>query len=237
MRILFVIHQFYPEFKGGTESVTLKLARAAQRAGHYVHVLACHIGNYGKAFQDGEEQPEFSRMVYSGVPVSLLSRTLLSSTVEFSFETDQPVVERIAAFIKLEKFDIAHIMHPMRMASAMLAVQRCELPYMVTLTDFLFACFRINMTGPDNLLCEGPDSGARCAEKCFCPSWTEEGLKGRYRQALGLLAGAGARICPSQYVAGRFQKAFPELDFAVITHGIDMTFLSAPANSGHIKYE
>ena len=41
MRILYVVHQFYPEFGSGTERVTLNLARMAQRAGHHVQVLGC----------------------------------------------------------------------------------------------------------------------------------------------------------------------------------------------------
>ena len=40
MRILLIVHQFFPEFGGGTERVALQLARMAQRAGHHVHVLA-----------------------------------------------------------------------------------------------------------------------------------------------------------------------------------------------------
>ena len=43
MRILIVLHQFFPEFSGGTERVALNLARTAQRAGHHVRVLACAV--------------------------------------------------------------------------------------------------------------------------------------------------------------------------------------------------
>ena len=47
MRILIVLHQFFPEFSGGTERVALNLARTAQRAGHHVRVLACAAPGVG----------------------------------------------------------------------------------------------------------------------------------------------------------------------------------------------
>jgi glycosyltransferase involved in cell wall biosynthesis len=235
MRILFILHQFYPEFRGGTESVTLKLARSAQRAGHYVHVLACKISD---APCDGlcssEELPEAMHTVYEGVPVSLLPRDQMAASIEYSFETDPPVVEKLGAWMKLKKFTIVHVLHPMRMASALLAVQRCGLPYLLTLTDFLFLCFRINMIDADNQLCTGPQSGARCAEKCLCVPWSDEGLKGRHQQALGLLSAAGARVCPSHYVATRYKETFPELDFSIIPHGVDLPFLITPPHPAEL---
>lgn len=237
MRILFILHQFYPEFKGGTENVTLKLAKSAQRAGHYVHILACKICNSdtNRDPRNAEELLEAFHTVYEGVPVSLLPRILMPASIDYSFETDPLIVDKLCVWMKFKKFNIVHVMHPMRMASALLAVQLCRLPYLITLTDFLFICFRINMIDNENQICRDSRSGLRCSEKCLCLPWSHDGLKGRYQQAQNLLSASGARICPSQYVANRFHDAFPELDFAVIPHGVDVSFLSDPTKPSKLK--
>ena len=227
MRILILIHQFCPEFSGGTERVALNLARSAQRAGHHVHVLACTIDPSSISTQPCRELVGALQFVHEGVPVTLLPFTSLPKAANISFEADQTLVKRLSAWMKLERFDVAHIMHPMRMGSALLAVQRCGLPYLVTLTDFFYACFRINLTDTLGRTCLGPQAGARCANNCLTAPWTPKSLASRHQQAQGLLAAAGARIAPSEYVAKCYRDAFPDLEFAVIPHGVDLLALTA----------
>lgn len=223
MRILFILHQFYPEFSGGTERVTLNLARAAQRAGHYVHVMASTIDpNKCGGFACAELEGAF-KAVYQGLPVTFLPRSLLPGAAGYnSFETDPGLVERLAVWLTRERFDLAHVMHPMRMGSVLLAAQRCGLPYLLTLTDFFFVCFLINLINLDNQACAGALAGARCADDCLLAPWTHESLARRYQQAQGVLAAAGACICPSEYVARRYREEFPGQEFKVIPHGIDL---------------
>ncbi len=225
MRILFILHQFYPEFSSGTEHVTLNLARCAQRAGHYVQVLACVVDPaacYGRRSSGIDGALEIT---YHGVPVMLLPRELLPVTADCSFEIEFNLAESLANWIRLERFDIAHVLHQMRMGTALLAVQRCGLPYIVTLTDFFSACFRINLINLHNDLCLGPDEGMRCGKDCLVVPWTKDALIGRYKQARNLLAAAGIRVCPSNYVAERYRSIFPGLGFIVIPHGMDILAL------------
>jgi glycosyltransferase involved in cell wall biosynthesis len=106
-------------------------------------------------------------------------------------------------------------------------VQRYRLPYVVTLTDFFFSCFRVNLINLQQELCSGPEKGLRCARDCLVPPWTRDSLAGRYRHAEDFLGAAGARICPSDYVAEQYRKAFPMLRFIVVPHGIDLCTLAA----------
>lgn len=223
MRVLFILHQFYPEFRGGTESVTLKLAKAAQHAGHSAHVLACVLGRPTQNTLPADDLPSAVQTVYEGIEVTLLPRAIMSGPIEYSFETDEPLVAQLATWMQNKGFNVAHILHPMRMASSLLALQRCRIPYVVSLTDFFFLCFRINMIDATGQLCPGPQTGGRCGDHCLCVPWSSEGLKNRYLQAQGLLAAAGSRVCPSRYVADRYQEAFPNLAFSVIPHGLDLS--------------
>ena len=69
MRILFVVHQFMPDFSGGTERVTLNLARAAQADGNRVEVLTVTAGDRPGWRADGHGLMTSS---IEGVPVTAI---------------------------------------------------------------------------------------------------------------------------------------------------------------------
>lgn len=226
MRILIVLHQFYPEFSGGTERVSLNLARCAQRAGHYVRILACGVNSNTASCADWDSPSGLSETVYEGVPVTLLPRALLPASADFSLEVEAALVAPIANWMKRERFDVCHVMHTMRMSTAVLAAQRCGLPYILTLTDFFLACPRINLVDLDNQICDGPQGGRKCGRHCLTAPWSRDTLVSRYEQASQLLAAASVRVAPSEFVAGRYREAFPDCDFRVIPHGIDLLALA-----------
>jgi glycosyltransferase involved in cell wall biosynthesis len=227
MRILFVLHQFFPEFSGGTERVALNLARMAQRAGHHVHVLACTVepARCGGVPAD-LPVPGCLRSVWEGLPVTFIPRELLPAASDIGFDVDSALADRLAAWMDAERFDVAHVLHTMRMGSAVLAAQRCGLPYVLSLTDFFLPCARINLVTLRDRSCDGPERGERCARECAAAPWTGDALRGRYDQAASVLAGAIDRVVPSKYVAARYRESFPELDFKVIPHGIDLLALA-----------
>lgn len=242
MRILFVLHQFYPEFSGGTERITLNLARGLQRAGHQVQVLACALGNPPGARPSAELAGALERVV-EGVPVLVLPRSLLPGGAESGFAVDARLVATIRAWLEAREFDIAHVTHTMRAASAVLALQQAGLPYLLTLTDFFPACYRINLMTLDGARCAGPERGTRCDRDCGPSVWTDEALRARYRQGRDILAGAALRVCPSEFVARQYRHDFPELDFAVLPHGLDILGMlaaqpqpRAPHDGLHLAY-
>ena len=121
MRILIVLHQFYPEFSGGTERVTLNLAHCAQRAGHYVRILACGVNTDAANGADWDSPAGLSETVHEGIPVTLLPRDLLPASADFSLDVEAALVAPIANWMKRERFDVCHVMHTMRMSTAVLA--------------------------------------------------------------------------------------------------------------------
>ena len=226
MRILIILHQFYPEFSGGTERVALNLARSAQRAGHYVRILACAVTPDAADLSCSAHLAGAQESVYQGVPLTLLPRALLPASGDFSLDIEAALIEPIAGWMKHERFDLAHVMHTMRMSTAVLAAQRCGLPLILTLTDFFLACPRINLVNLDNQLCQGPQLGKKCGQQCLTAPWTVDALASRYQHAAELLASASVRVTPSEFVANRFRAAFAALDFRVIPHGIDLLALA-----------
>lgn len=232
MRLLFVLHQFYPEFSGGTERVALNLARSAQRAGHHVQVLACNVNEGLGLGRPNSEIAGAVDYVHDGVPVLLLPRSLLPETADISLAVSSVAVGVLANWMARCRFDVAHVLHAMRMGSAILAAQRCSLPYVITLTDFFTACYRINLINQSSAICEGPQEGRACVRDCLTPPWDEKSLTARYKQASAFLAAAGECVAPSEYVAERFRQSFPALQFRVIPHGIDFLGFSSRSSSG-----
>lgn len=230
MRILFILHQFFPEFTSGTERVALNLARMAQRAGHHVHVLAGSVDPLGAGATPFEAPfTGCFRLTYEGLPVTLMPRRLLPATADIGLDADEPLAEPLAAWMREQRFDVAHVLHTMRTATAVLAAQRCGLPYILTLTDFFVPCARINLVTCEGESCHGPEGGRRCARDCLMPPWTPDRYRQRYEQASALLAGAAERVTPSEFVARRYRESFPALAFRVIPHGIDLLALAAGA--------
>lgn len=236
MRILFALHQFYPEFSGGTERAALNLARSAQRAGHYVHIVAVAINLEVIHWAKNSSIDSAVDSVYQGVPITFLSRNNLPPTADYSFEVDDVVSEKLAAWIENERFNLAHIFHTKRIGSLVRAVQNIGLPYILTLTDFFPECFLVNRVNLKNGLCQGSAEGSRCAEDCLVAPWTRETLAIRYRQGLGFLSSAALRVCPSEFVAKCYQEAFQDLEFKVIPHGVDF-LASLASNRNHDSME
>jgi len=229
MRVLFVVHQFFPEFSGGTERVTLELARALQHAGHSVHVLTCRAA---VPLQTWSEDPDVAQAwcyVHEGVAVTAIARQRLPAGAEFGFDVDADLAQALTQWMRRRRFHVAHVMHTMRMATAVMAIQQMQLPYVVTMTDFFLECHQINLVNLQGETCDGPDDGQQCARDCLVGIWTAHALQQRYAQAHALLAGAALRCTPSPFVQVRAQAAFPDLSFVVVPHGLD---LLAMARSG-----
>jgi len=226
MRILIIIHQFFPEYASGTERVALNIARMAQRAGHYVRVLACAVDpqKTGGIVTDVPINGALEA-VYQGLPVTFIPRSALPATADISLDVDEEVVSKLAVWMQQERFDVAHVMHTMRMGSAVLAAQRCKLPYVLTLTDFFLPCARINLINLKSKSCVDPDEGRRCVKDCSTAPWTSHSYLGRFKQSQSLLQAAGARVAPSEYVAERYRESFEQTDIQVIPHGVDFLAL------------
>ena len=221
MKVLFVVHQFFPEFAGGTESVTLGIAKTLQKAGHTVRVLSCSI-KCDPIGEDSVTLPDAQDIVFDGVPITLISRVQAPITADFSLDVESELVSNLARWYRTEKFDVIHCTHAMRMVSALIAADQLNIPVVLTLTDFFLPCYRINLVNLNHDVCSGPALGKQCGSHCKTPPWTEAGLIQRYDVARSLLSIAVERVVPSNFLAEKFRTAFPELSFRVIPHGLDV---------------
>ena len=226
MRLLYIVHQFMPELAGGTERVTLNLARAAQADGHNVEILTLSLGS---AAWRPEGKGVFTAMV-EGVPVTALSRTELEGTTNLGFGRDEAFAAAFVHFLdERPAFDVAHVTHSFRTLEAVETLAARRVPYVMTLTDFFSVCHRVNLVQVDGQLCPGPAGGAACHEHCTIPDMAQEAYGRRVRRLEEALARASALVAVSPYVAARIRAEHPHLRVLVLGNGVDLlAFRPAP---------
>lgn len=226
MRILYVVHQFMPEYAGGTERVALNLAKGAQAAGHYAEVVTV-AQNPQSGWRPGRDG--ILGAVVDGVPVRALPRETPTSFSELGFETDTALGNAFEAFLdERDDFDLAHVVHAYRMIDAVERLAARRIPYVVTLTDFYPLCHRINLIRQDGLLCDGPRGGEACAAACADPGLDDEAYGRRFARLAAILRGASAVTAVSEFVAEQVRREAPDMTVRVIGNGVDLLRFPIP---------
>ncbi|WP_187970565.1 glycosyltransferase [Aquibium microcysteis] len=216
MRILFVVHQFRPEFASGTETAVFNIAKSSQRAGHHVAVLTCALGEASRWTVAPANGLWFASV--DGIPVHAIPRAMITDPHALHAAEDVAAADLVRAFLADNRFDVVHLAHAMRMGSAIEAVRKEGIPYVVSLTDFFPLCHAVNLVRLDGTACDGPHGGRACA--AHCPTGSEP--RARFERFRRLLSDAGARIVCSDYSRRQYVRSFPDLGFETIPHGIDV---------------
>jgi|WetSurMetagenome_2_1015567.scaffolds.fasta_scaffold105266_1 glycosyltransferase involved in cell wall biosynthesis len=220
MRLLFVIHDFFPRFYGGAERYVLNLGQQMQRLGHRVTVLTYGLDEPDGSF-DGTTGPLLSRSyVFGGIEVVSLRHRQVPPDIQFRVEHPE-VAAAVEEAIARRRIDLVHIAHPMRVASAWTAARRRGVPVVMTLTDFWLPCPRGRFFKVDFSPCSSPDGGRKCIRECLVPA----AATGRYEEALAMFAGVDALVAPSRFLAGVFERCGWKRPIACIPHGVDYRYV------------
>jgi len=218
MRILYVIHQFYPEASSGTERFLLGLAMSIRRMGHHVDVVTYSLSAKSQFRRVGELLVR--EYTYKGISVTALRHKKIP--IDINTSVGDPAIFRFASqFLHKGGYDVVHIAHPMRLTSFIPAAVELRIPYVLTLTDFWILCPKINLQTSFGTLCCGPAAGKACAE--LCPELAKPFVKERLKAASQILQASEAVIVPSQFAMSMVQKEFAQLPITVISHGLKLT--------------
>ncbi|MBW2605948.1 MAG: glycosyltransferase family 4 protein [Deltaproteobacteria bacterium] len=167
MRIIYVLHQFFPRHVTGTETYTLGLAKALQKKGHEVAVL-CYEHNHLQGIpRQGIIDDE-----YDNIPVRRLCYDPRLAPNPVYYEYYNPLMgEWARACFREFKPDVVHFTHCAFLTSAVIeAAAKLKIPAILTLTDFWFICPRMQLLRDNEEVCEGPKNPADCL-KCYLPSF------------------------------------------------------------------
>jgi len=217
MKILYIIHQYYPEFSGGTEKVLSGLSRMIQNTGNKVKIVTCTLSATHK---DGQGIVSKTDYLYKGVPITAIS--IDDPPYDFNYTLENSMISNFAMeLLELEKPDIVHIIHPMRLAIFSKVCTELRIPYVVTLTDFFSICPKVILSTSSGDLCAGPGGGVVC--KSACPELPIDMVKNRLESSKYFLRNAKKVFAPSNFLADVYQSEISNLEITVLPHGISQS--------------
>ena len=221
MKILYLVHQFYPEYQSGTEKVILNQAIMAQRNGLKVKVISYSF--YPDAYYDNENNGIlYKEHLYKGIPVLAFKYKLPPINLHISLESEA-LHQFARKIIDVEAPDIIHVGHPMRVHEFIQVAREKNIPYLVTLTDFFFMCPKVILAPDRRSLCSGPQKGAACRD--LCGEFSQEFIQKRLGIGRSILQNAKAIVSPSKFLANLFTQEFDGLKIQIIYHGIQHKYI------------
>lgn len=248
MKIMYLVHQFYPYAYTGTEKFVLQLAQRCQSAGHTVQIVtynwvAKRAGVVAAA--PGLQQRlkgSLTKLGVSAVQLRQLPQRFLPNRIQvntyhyqdlpviafahrrrpghFSPEAlDRNVTDFARELLQRERPDLLHVGHAMRCAEFLPVAAELGIPYLLTLTDFWVLCPNCKLLNEKRQLCAGPRGGQACQHAC--PSFRKPYIQRRLEQNHRLLQGAATVVAPSHFLAEKIQAEFGPLPITIIPYGID----------------
>ncbi|MFN8443094.1 MAG: glycosyltransferase family 4 protein [Caldilineaceae bacterium] len=255
MKILYLIHEFYPAHHGGSEKFILQLAQRAQAQGHQVKIVTYDKNNHYKTPSKATDAPLRSQLKKLAAIVQLYAglQTIWHKYIAPKIEAIQsyeeiyegvPVLGFRATWADRNHFQFSD---PNLTGFAEELLQR-EAPdvihagYLLRNAELIYAAQRlqipylITLTSfwlicPRHTLIN--ETGATCAGprngkecKLACPAYSDRQIAARQTDMQRLLDQAGAIVAPSNYMARIFQREVKGLQITYIPYGIDCQKLS-----------
>lgn len=215
MRILYLVHQFFPRHVTGTERFTLNLARQMTRMGHLPTVMTYEREPAEEDFATFQGDVLIRR--YSYETISVIS--LAHSKNRTSYDLFDPSIEE--AFNKLDvKCDVVHICHPMWLSSIARSCKNLNIPIVLTVTDPWLLCPRA-LIDVRFKLCDGPRKGEKCVKNCKFESRIIE----RYYDSLSIFNMVDEITTSSKFTASLFRRNGWKRPIRMVTHSIDYRYV------------
>jgi len=237
MRILHLVHQYPPEYVGGTEYYTYSIAQALSQRDHVVAIFT-------RRNMDGKGS---SQRMDGDVAVHTAWNGILTPKQRFlTTFGDTDIAEKFDSL--LTQFDphLIHIQHMIGMPTALLThIQRRQIPFVITLHDFWWVCANAQLiTNYSSAICDGPNLWLNCArcvlareqKPTFWPAIPPVAamLGHRSAQLRRFMTAATQVIAPSRFVKEWYTQHGVSADkIVVLKHGVDSVTqnrIHAPSN-------
>ncbi|MCS6827516.1 MAG: glycosyltransferase [Caldilinea sp.] len=203
MKVLYLVHQYPPEFVGGVELYTQALAQAISQRGWQTAVFH---RSYSKEKTSRAEQRENIILFRSSVGA-------FSPSLRFLSTWQQPDIFNFwKTAVRQFRPDIVHVQHLMGLPVALLEhLTRVGIPYLVTLHDYWWICANANLlTNYSHTSCDGPRAFLNCTHCAVARAGKRSAWAGapllwgllvdRNRRLQKLLRQAAVLLTPSDFV-------------------------------------
>ena len=162
MRILFTVHQFFPDHRAGVEIVTLGLAKELKKRGHEPHVFAAKRSVPGSGIGPGETED----YDYEGIPVRRVGRPEEGSSRPYRLNyANEALAQRAREHAEKVEPDLVHLMHLQGLSASIVPVfEALGVPVVYTAADFWTVCPVVDLRRHDGVMCTGPEAShcVRC---------------------------------------------------------------------------
>ncbi len=218
MKVLIVVHQFFPAHFYGTERLVLNLSKQMQRMGHKVKVLTYAFNEKdGLTTKSGALYREYT---YQGVPVVSICHIGRLPPENFFIYDDQ-LGWILDAILAEEQPDIIHVCHSMWIGEVIRSAKKKEIPVLMTLTDFWMMCPRGIASTPEGSLCEGTGDGKKCLSDCYPGySWKSK-IAERFEQTKEIFSYASRVVAATCFLKLMFESQGHVQDITIIPFGKD----------------
>jgi glycosyltransferase involved in cell wall biosynthesis len=219
VRIAHVVHQFPPEFRGGTEACVEGLATAQRARGDTVLVVA-----------GSDERDEEGAVRRETVDALDVARVLRRPGENYSMDDRQARVAEVVLGI-VEEFapDVVHVHHTLNLSGDMRAhLAAAGHAVVATLHDYTLVCARFFLARPDGSSCAAAfplPALPRCVD-CVLPDFPagrpalEAETHARTATSRAEAAACRLALAPSESVAARWRASglFAEERLVVLPH-------------------
>jgi glycosyltransferase involved in cell wall biosynthesis len=153
LRIVFVVHTFFPSWRAGTEVYAKSLARKVVDQGHEAFVVCYEPPAENESFEGIRAWDT----IWDGLPVHRISFCKRHSCFHLKDYFHQEVEDRLLRYFSQIRPDVVHVVHAMHLTTASIwAAKRLGLPVVSTATDFWYICPTYQLVKWDESLCRGP---------------------------------------------------------------------------------
>ena len=155
IRIVFVVHTFFPNWHAGTEVYARSLARKVIENGHEA-LIVCYEP---PSPQDAFEGIRIFETAYEGLPVYRISFHKRHRWFHLADYYDPSIEKYLFSYFLAVRPDVVHVVHAMHLTTASIwAAKRLRLPVVATATDFWSICPTFQLVRWDESLCGGPNA-------------------------------------------------------------------------------
>lgn len=229
MKIVHVVHQYPPEFRGGTEACLQTLAAAQLARGDTPFVVA--------GSDERSEQGELRLEAVDDVPVC---RVLRRPGENYSMDHRQPrVAEQVVELVSAERPDLVHLHHTLNLSGDLAhRLSAAGHTVVASLHDYTTVCARFFLCRPDGSSCAEafPLPSDRCHE-CVLPDFPAGAealsveLAARSAVAAAEASAWSLAVVPAEVVAERWRRSgLVDPDrLVVLPHAVPLTSEQPPA--------